>query len=116
MPKNATGTPSDAFTAQRPVKIPRDRIAVLRVKADPCMQVLLRILDLLARQGIRPLSIAANLGADRQDVTIEINVLPGGKAKSLLARIEEIIAVREASFGRHHPQALLTVRGAKAGN
>lgn len=77
-------------------KVPRARLARLEVESELCPQVLLRVLGLLARHWVLPLSIEAVRGGDALRMTVEIETLPEPERATLVARIEAIVAVRTA--------------------
>lgn len=95
---------SDAVTtapAAQPVrfafaKVPRDRIVTLAVDAEPCPQALLRVLGMIAQQGLVAMSIVAERTDDGQRVAVAIDALPEERMEVLLARLEAIVAVRGA--------------------
>lgn len=80
-------------------KVPRERIVTLSVAADPCPQLLIRVLGLIARHGIVPLSIAAEMRETVHYVAVDIDGV-SAQMKALLAKIEAMVTVRSASV---HP-------------
>ncbi|HEX7695464.1 MAG TPA: hypothetical protein VF409_13290 [Sphingomonas sp.] len=77
-------------------KVPRDRIVTLAVETDPCPQALLRVLGTIAQQGLVAMTIAAERFEEGQRVAVAIDALPEERLELLVARIESIVAVRDA--------------------
>ena len=79
-------------------KIPRDRLVTLAVETDCCPQALLRVLGTITQQGLMPISIAAERHDDGQRIAVAIDALPDDRMELLVARLEAIVAVRNATF------------------
>jgi hypothetical protein len=85
-------------TAAPACKAPRDRILRLHVEAELCPQVMLRVLDLLSRQALLPLAIAAERGDDhiRMEIDLEGDLLSEPRDALLIDKVEAIVMVRGA--------------------
>lgn len=88
-----------------PTKTPRSKLVRLRVRADHCPQVLLRVLGLIAQQAVIPVTIAAERRTRELRFEIELDGLPDQSAKVLLAKVEAIVAVRSARIASRQRQS-----------
>lgn len=81
-------------------KAPRDRVLRLTVETQLCPQITLRILDLLSRQWIVPLSIAARRLPDGMTIEVELaaDELIEPRDALLLAKVQEMPMVRAAAL------------------
>lgn len=84
--------------------VPRDRLIRLKVCANICPQVLLRVLGLISQHAYVPFTIAAKRRPRTQIFIIEMEGPSDQRAAILLAKVKSIIMVRSASLSR--PRAL----------
>lgn len=86
-----------APTAYRPTaKTPNDRLCRLQVEADICPSVLLRVLDLVSRHALVPLTITSERRQDHLWLEVAVDGLPERAAEILLGNVEAMVKVRDA--------------------
>lgn len=72
----------------------------LEVRAMPCPQALLRILNLLAVQDCQPISVRADRNARGQHMLIALEPLEDRAAELLLRKVQAIVTVSRARYVR----------------
>ncbi len=88
---------SSAPTLYRPVrKTPNDRLCRLQVEAEICPNVLLRVLDLVSRHALVPLTITSERRDDHLWLEVAVDGLPERAAQILLGNVEAMVKVRDA--------------------
>jgi hypothetical protein len=97
--RGALPAPSSPSAAS---KAARARLIRLGVEADPCPQVMMRVLGLLAQQSLIPLTIAASSTPESIRVEIELDggILSEARAERLVHKLAAIVTVRDARVMR----------------
>lgn len=83
-------------TPARPTRVP---LATLHVTAESCPQVLLRVLGLIAQQGLIPYAIDFTRSQHSMRFAVAIDSLPPQRLETLLWKVEGIPAVTTACIG-----------------
>lgn len=92
----AHAMPAAPMSYRPAFKTPNDRLCRLQVEADICPSVLLRVLDLLARHALVPLTITSERHDDHLWLEVAVDDLPERAAGILLGNVEAMVKVREA--------------------
>lgn len=82
----------------RRTKAPQDSLARLRVEAQLCPQVMMRVLGLIAQQAIVPATIQFERRARTVRFEIGVNGLSDQSEQTLLEKVRMIVSVRDARF------------------
>jgi hypothetical protein len=77
---------------------PRGHALMLRVLAEPCPQVLLRVLGLSAQLDRIPLRVRTRCEGTVQRFTIALDGLSEHQSQVLLAKVQAIVTVRSARY------------------
>lgn len=79
-------------------KAPRNALARLRVEAQLCPQIMMRVLGLIAQQAIVPAAIQFERRARSVRFEIDLDGLSEQSAQILLEKVRMIVTVRDARF------------------
>jgi len=76
----------------------RPESARLTIEADRCIELLPRVLGILAQQSLIPAAISFQALDDSLSLTLDLDDPEPGTASLLVGRIERIVAIRSITF------------------
>lgn len=78
----------------------RPEVARLTIEADRCVELLPRVLGILAQQSLIPAAISFQARNDSLSLTLDLDDPEQRTAALLVGRIERIVAIRSITFAR----------------